>query len=145
MILQAPNPRLTKECVVCKPLQGIHIGKLLAKEFKAAQKANPDFTIVGLAAPQIGLTRRVFYALGRVFINPTIMSRSSYEITAREGCMSLSNEIFETHRANSVNVAWMDNARRLQHQTFTGSEAVIIQHEMDHLSGILLAKEAIRG
>lgn len=104
---------------------------------------------VGVAAPQIGVTRRVVVVdvskskLGRnnhhgqlVMINPEILEREGQE-TMREGCMSVPDYTGNVTRAESVVVQYLDRQGRERVIRASGFEAVAVQHELDHLDGLL--------
>lgn len=104
---------------------------------------------VGVAAPQIGVTRRVVVVdvskskLGRdnnhgrlVMINPEILEREGSE-TMREGCMSVPDYTGNVTRAESVVVQFLDRSGTERVIRTSGFEAVAIQHELDHLDGFL--------
>jgi peptide deformylase len=104
---------------------------------------------VGVAAPQIGSTRRVVVVdvskskLGRdnnhgllAMINPEILEGEGQE-TMREGCMSVPDYTGNVTRAASIVVQFLDRAGREQVIRASGFEAVAIQHELDHLDGLL--------
>jgi peptide deformylase len=104
---------------------------------------------VGVAAPQIGISWRVVVVdvskskLGRdnnhgllVMINPEILEREGQE-TMREGCMSVPDYTGNVTRAASIVVQFLDRAGREQVIRASGFEATAIQHELDHLDGLL--------
>ena len=104
---------------------------------------------VGVAAPQIGVTLRVCVVdvsasrQGRdnhhgllCMINPEIVSRSGAAIM-REGCMSIPDYTGDVERATEITVRFTEPDGSAREFTATGFEAVAIQHEMDHLDGIL--------
>ena len=105
-------------------------------------------TGVGIAAPQIGASLRIIAVdatrarkpvpnHGRIaLLNPEIVAREG-EISFREGCMSIPDLVARIHRANRVTVTGImpDGAPRTI--TAEGFEAVILQHEIDHLDGVL--------
>ena len=104
---------------------------------------------VGVAAPQIGVTLRVCVVdvsasrLGKennhgllTLINPVIVSREGAAIM-REGCMSVPDYTGDVERATSVTVVFQDEKGERREIEASGFEAVAIQHEMDHLDGIL--------
>lgn len=95
---------------------------------------------VGLAANMIGENVRVivFFDKGRdeVMINPVLLSFSG-EYKTQEGCLSLDGQR-ETKRYRKIKVRWTSMEGKLKMGTFTDFTAQIIQHEMDHLSGILI-------
>lgn len=106
---------------------------------------------VGLAAPQIGLPLRMFvidlspYAdeeprladSKRTFINPEIYEESDMEVLMSEGCLSLPGLNEDVYRAEKIRIRWMDEDLAEHDEEFDGYEARVIQHEYDHLDGIL--------
>jgi peptide deformylase len=110
---------------------------------------------LGLAAPQLGVQRRVIvYDLGEglhALINPEILERDGEE-TEEEGCLSLPGLQYPVARAARVTVAGLDETG--ERVTYEADEmhARVVQHEIDHLDGILivdridreLRKEALR-
>lgn len=103
---------------------------------------------VGLAAPQAGWNVRVIVvdpsngendkAL-RVMINPLLGSVSSEEDVCLEGCLSVPGELYNISRPVSALVRWEDLEGKRTESWFTGMEARIIQHELDHLAGTLIS------
>jgi peptide deformylase len=100
---------------------------------------------VGLAAPQVGLRTRllVLNATGepadaRAMVNPTIVGRSGPAVVFEEGCLSFPGIYAEIERPELCTVEYQDvdgNPQRLEAEGF---ESRIIQHEVDHLEGVLL-------
>ena len=95
---------------------------------------------VGMAANMIGVNKRIiaFDNAGSymVMFNPEIIQKSGlYE--AEEGCLSLSGTR-QTQRWQSIKVRWQNEQFQVRIKTFTGWTAQIIQHEIDHLEGILI-------
>src|SRR3990167_3955656 len=97
----------------------------------------------GLAAPQIGQSLRlaISEADGKVvfLINPDITSSSQEKIVFGEGCLSLPGEFFPIIRSAEVTVRYQDERGLPKKMRATGLLAIIIQHEVDHLDGILIA------
>lgn len=100
---------------------------------------------IGIAAPQVGVlkqiaivdvTAKIPEAKRIILINPIILERSE-ETIVREGCMSLAHYTANINRANRIRVEWVDFQMRRQGKITTGLEAVCIQHEVDHLNGML--------
>jgi peptide deformylase len=104
---------------------------------------------VGVAAPQIGLSLRVVVVdvsnskLGRdnnhgqlVLINPEILEQSGQKIM-REGCMSVPDYTGNVARAEEILIQFLDRRGDRQAIRASGFEAVAIQHELDHLDGLL--------
>lgn len=141
MILKDPNPTLHTKCAPVSILQGKRIAKRLRESYIEARDNSKDTFVVGLAAPQIGIPKNVFVALGDVFINPRIISLHKSEINSEEGCLSLP-DIYRLKRYKSVKITWTDEARRQRIMTLEGKYAVIIQHEYDHLMGKLCSEHA---
>ena len=109
------------------------------------------FEGIGLAAPQIGLSKRIFIIdttplkiddpsveiIRKVFINPVIKEYSPEKTDFNEGCLSIPG-IYETvERPERIKVSYQDINMELVEKELTGIEARIFQHEFDHLVGIL--------
>jgi peptide deformylase len=99
---------------------------------------------VGLAAPQVGLSLRIFVLdvseeknEPRCFVNPRIVD-SQGECLSKEGCLSLPELYLEIKRAETVTVEYQDQKGHPQLWTTDGLAARCIQHEYDHLEGILM-------
>ena len=104
-----------------------------------------DANGVGLAAPQVGVMRRIFVVdIGEgpiVLINPEIIEMSG-EQTGEEGCLSLPGKAGTVTRANYVKIKGLDSEGN--EQVYEGTEllARAFQHENDHLDGILYIDKA---
>lgn len=96
---------------------------------------------VGLAAVQIGVHKRVILVkLGdkfEVLINPIIIKRSPQKYKTMEGCLSLDGQR-EVVRHKWVTVVFRDITGKKCYGTYFGYDAEIIQHEVDHLNGVLI-------
>ena len=98
-------------------------------------------TCVGMAANMIGQRKRIIAVLdegGRAIamLNPTLeWGKDEYE--AQEGCLSLDGTR-PAKRFRRIRVSWLDTDLQPHVQTFSGSVAQAIQHEMDHCNGILI-------
>lgn len=101
---------------------------------------------IGLAAPQVGISQRfVLIDLARedeerapmVLINPEIINESEELATREEGCLSLPNQYAEIIRPHAVKVRYRNLAGETIEQEADGLLATCIQHEIDHLDGIL--------
>jgi peptide deformylase len=95
---------------------------------------------VGLAAPQVGVSLRIIVmddGKPRVMINPKIVYKSEEKVVAEEGCLSVP-EIFENvERSKEVIVRYKDESGVEREEKFVDYSARIVQHEYDHLDGIL--------
>jgi len=95
----------------------------------------------GLAAPQVGVARRAavvfFEEEYHALINPTIVERSAEMCTTREGCLSCFCLRAEIPRHVSITVRYLDRGGDSQVRGFSGDLAALVQHEIDHLDGVL--------
>jgi peptide deformylase len=96
---------------------------------------------VGLAAPQIGVLKKVVViGTGNSFfpmINPMIIKKSGKKFVNYEGCLSLEGTR-SVERYSNVLVNYTDGKGKRQTKTFNGLLAIIVQHETDHLNGKLI-------
>jgi len=100
---------------------------------------------VGLAGPQVGVLRRVLVYRGdddepRSLVNPVIEERSDETATDTEGCLSLlgGDLIVPVERPSAIRVTGVDGRGRGVDIDLEGLEARIVQHEVDHLDGVLI-------
>jgi len=122
-------------------------------ELDAAMRAGPGG--VGIAAPQLGINRRMIVvdaSLGRHpsrnhgllhMANPAIISHSEGKSLGREGCLSVPDWVGTVRRSRSVCVQFQDGAGVTHEIEASGFEARIIQHEIDHLDGILFIDRVV--
>ena len=97
---------------------------------------------VGLAAPQVGISRRFFVTEAmddkpRVFINPEIIETSQETVRGEEGCLSIPGVWADVVRPYSIRVQAQDLTGKIFHLNAEGWLARIILHENDHLNGLL--------
>jgi peptide deformylase len=103
-----------------------------------------DAAGVGLAAPQIGSLRRLIVLGSReddrvtALCNPRVVWRSDEEEVAEEGCLSLGEVVLEVSRPVAVRVAAQDLDGGPVELAPEGFEARVVQHEIDHLDGVLI-------
>lgn len=144
-ILLYPHPILKK---LCRPVDAIdpEIGGLI-RDLVDTMHAGPGS--VGVAAPQIGVSLRVCVVdvsasrLGKennhgllAMVNPEIVARAGAAVM-REGCMSIPDYTGDVDRATAITVRFTDESGTAREVAAEGFEAVAIQHEMDHLDGVL--------
>ena len=144
-ILLYPHPILKK---MARPVEDVdsEIRRLL-QDLVDTMRDGPGS--VGVAAPQIGVSLRVCVVdvssskLGRdnnhgllVLINPEIVQREGAAIM-REGCMSVPDYTGDVERSTAITVRYLDLEGAECFVDAAGFEAVAIQHEMDHLDGVL--------
>ncbi len=140
-IIVAPDPRLK---VKAKPVAKVddRIRKLL-DDMVETMHAAPG---IGLAAPQVGETLRILVidlakddepSKPMKFVNPEIVWASDDQKPWEEGCLSLPDQFAEVERPSEVKVRYLDETGAKQELHATGLMAVCLQHEMDHLEGVL--------
>lgn len=131
------------------------LAKLIASMKETLRKTrNPRG--VGLAAPQIGVPYRIFVtrpspkAEIRVFINPEIKSASAMpnrtetaENRSLEGCLSIPGVWGQVGRSPDITLSWQDESGTQHEEPFSGFFATIIQHETDHLNGVLFTQRVV--
>lgn len=136
-ILHWPDPRLSQRCA---PVEQEPLDALIADLFDTMYAAQGR----GLAAPQIGVMKRVFvmdcgWKDGTpgpmAMINPTIMAAERVPVTAEEGCLSIPGILVPVTRHQAVTVQWTAPEGDIHMADFDGFEARCIQHEFDHLNG----------
>jgi peptide deformylase len=92
---------------------------------------------LGLAAPQCGISLRVFaLASGTVCFNPQIINAEG-EVRMKEGCLSFPGLLLPINRPEVVTLSWYDVNGEKKEETFSGITARCILHEFNHLNGIL--------
>jgi peptide deformylase len=101
---------------------------------------------IGLAAPQIGISRRLIVMDPSrdeapkeplIMVNPVIVERSAEMRTHEEGCLSIPDVMAEVERPGLARVAYIDEAGKKQEKMLEGIWSTLVQHEIDHLNGIL--------
>jgi peptide deformylase len=116
----------------------------LAAELRATLSAT---TGIGLAAPQIGVSKRMILLRcdpktqaggGLIMIDPVIVGTSDTCTPMMEGCLSLPGERFSVTRPEKVMVEYLSETGRIRTAELAGLAAKCVQHEIDHLDGILI-------
>lgn len=105
---------------------------------------------VGIAAPQIGIDRRIVVVdpssgddakMMTVMINPVIVKMSGEQVS-EEGCLSIQGVKGKVRRADEVVVEYLDIKGNSQQLQAKGFHAAVVQHEVDHLNGVLFVDRA---
>lgn len=101
-----------------------------------------DANGVGIAAPQVGVSERIFLMTldnkkVLALINPEILDFSEKKEWGEEGCLSLPNQWGQVERSTDIAIRFTDVRGQTVTMKFTGFEAREAQHEIDHLNGIL--------
>lgn len=167
-IVTAPNPVLSSVArpvpIKSEPVSGVNASVVkVIEQMKKSLIATTDPKGVGLAAPQIGKSMQIFIAKPTdkskilVFVNPKIVGQSSIQSYIKrpkkdesekasrklEGCLSLPNVWGPVLRSSSLTLSFLDEKGIERRQKFSGFMATVIQHEMDHLSGVLFPKKVL--
>lgn len=138
LVTGATTEMLLKKTERVKDPLAKEIRELLPEMIETMRKENG----VGLAAPQIGRSLRLAVAevddKVYVLINPEITSFAQEKIVFEEGCLSLPGEFFPIIRSEEVAVRYQNEKGLPKKMRATGLLAIVIQHEVDHLEGILI-------
>ena len=147
-ILEAPDPRLRS---ISTPVEAIddNLRRLIDDMLDTMY----DAPGIGLAAIQVGVPKRVLVIdlqepesdeegappvkKPLVFINPEILGGSEDLSVYNEGCLSVPDQYAEIERPASIRASWMDLDGRIHEEQIDGMLATCLQHEMDHLEGVL--------
>ncbi len=153
-ILNAPNEVLSKKSEAIKSIDSSILSFI--EQLSQALESATDPIGVGLAAPQAGKSLRLFIIKPKVnskisvFINPKIVDQKPPVKTKKgqkhkklEGCLSLKDIWGEVERSPEITLEYMDKTGKEYTKVFNGFMATIIQHEMDHLEGILFPKRVL--
>ncbi|WP_027001719.1 peptide deformylase [Hugenholtzia roseola] len=122
----------------------VDIKQLVADMFETMYAAHG----VGLAAPQIGLSQRIFVVdaasmeeglenFKKVFINPQIIEEKGQKWEFEEGCLSIPDIRERVARQADITIEYYDQDWKHHKESYSGIAARIIQHEYDHIEGIL--------
>ena len=140
-VITAPDPRLK---VKAKPVAKVDaaVRKLMDDMLETMYLA-PG---IGLAAPQVGVAKRVIVLdiAGKddspaplKMANPEIVWQSDDTVTWEEGCLSVPEHYAEVKRPSKIRVRYLDRENEIRELDAEGLLATCIQHEMDHLEGVL--------
>lgn len=140
-IVEAPDPRLKQ---VSKPVAGVDDAlRALMDDMLETMYDAPG---IGLAAIQVGVAKRVLVIdlqeeegvkAPRFFVNPEVVETSEELATYQEGCLSVPEHFADVERPARVTVRYLDYDGNEQVEAMDGLLATCIQHEMDHLNGVL--------
>jgi peptide deformylase len=140
-ILTLPDPVLRKKA---KPVERIDAElRRLMDDMLATMYDAPG---IGLAAPQVGVLRRLIVMdpakdeapkSPLVMINPQILERSEEMRTHEEGCLSIPDFTAEIERPARTRVSYIDREGKKREAELEGIWSTLVQHEIDHLNGVL--------
>ena len=140
-IIIAPDPRLKLKC---KPVTKVDakVARLM-DDMLETMYAAPG---IGLAAPQVGVTQRIIVLdVAREdekpaplrMANPELIWVSDEDAVFNEGCLSLPEHYADVARPKAIRVRYLDHQNEIRELAAEGLLATCIQHEMDHLDGVL--------
>jgi len=140
-IIVAPDPRLKKKCA---PVERVDddLRRLMDEMLETMYEA-PG---IGLAAPQVGVLKRVIVVdvtredeerKPHLMANPELTWVSDEDASYEEGCLSLPEHYAEVVRPAAIKVRYLDREGEIRELEADGVLATCIQHEIDHLDGIL--------
>jgi peptide deformylase len=140
-ILKLPDPILRKKA---KPIERVDADlRRLVDDMLATMYDAPG---IGLAAPQIGILRRLIVMdpakdeapkTPVIMVNPEILERSEELRVHDEGCLSIPDFTAEIERPAKTRVSFLDRAGKKQEIELEGIWSTLVQHEIDHLNGVL--------
>lgn len=135
-ILNDKDPILRK---LCSKVENIKEHIPLATSMYFTMKAKKA---LGLAANQVGKSLRIITLslpdFEGVMFNPIILEKVDEVFEFREGCLSIpKNNVNTKSRSKTIKVQWQDKSGTYNEKEFKDLSAVVIQHEIDHLNGIL--------
>jgi peptide deformylase len=140
-IITAPDLRLKKKAAAVDTVDdGVRV--LMDNMLETMYEA-PG---VGLAAPQVGVLQRVIVAdvacadedpAPMMMANPEIIASSNEFSIFEEGCLSLPEHFAEVKRPEQVTIRYLDYENEIREQEMNGFLATCLQHEIDHLDGVL--------
>ena len=146
-IIAYGDPVLRRKAIAVEPVEYPQIKQLVEDMFETMYAARG----VGLAAPQVGISMRLFVIdaspfsdeepilknFKRAFLNATIMDETGEEWPFNEGCLSIPDIREDIYRKPEIRISYYDEDWKHHEETFKGMIARIIQHEYDHIEGKL--------
>lgn len=134
MILQYPHETLKTKT---KDLDSIALSTFLP-HFKKLVKEVEDKAL-GLAAPQTGLSYSLVWIKDFGYMaNPRIVDFSKEKTGSAESCLSVNGKVYLVERFKEVLVLYRNEKFKLCRKKFSGKQAIIVQHELNHLEGLCL-------
>ena len=116
-------------------------------ETMLAPMEDSDVVGIGLAANQVGIDKRMAIVTLNIdtkkkhkivtMVNPEIIESTKQEVSMEEGCLSLPGESGKVSRPSKIKLKWQNINGNWSEKKFDGWDARVIQHEIDHLNGVL--------
>lgn len=146
-ILKLGDPRLYENCEAVKKQELPLVNAWVLGLHEAMEDIRKWYGFGrGIAAPQLGIMKRLFYLnLDKpyIIINPEIKNPSEELFELWDDCMSFPNLLVKVKRHQSLTLEYLDENWKKQTWTVEGALSELIQHEYDHLDGILCTMRAI--
>ena len=102
---------------------------------------------IGVASPQVGINKRVFIAhiqsKDTAFINPEVVKISEAKQITEEGCLSVPGVWGRVERAKKISIKAIDRHGRKMAMDLKNMDAIVFQHELDHLDGVLFVDKML--
>jgi peptide deformylase len=141
------SPILRKKCLPVKEIRSAETHASIAdlKDTLAEFRVRNGFGR-GIAAPQIGSSKQIVYTdfdYTGALINPKIIRRSRKTFTLWDDCFSFPDILVKVERHYSISVSFQDEDGRRNDIKATGALSELLQHEIDHLNGILTIDRAV--
>ena len=137
-IVKIGNSVLTNPCEkLTEDNYSKHLSKFLMRSIPYRKHG------VGLASNQINLPYRICSVkigeIWKTFINPEIIKYYGESFINNERCLSIPKKDFNVKRYKSVDIVYRDTKYRAQRATYNALTAIVLQHELDHLDGVLIS------
>jgi peptide deformylase len=146
-IIAYGDPVLRRKATAIEPDEYPNIQELIDNMFETMYGASG----VGLAAPQVGLSMRLFVidvstfeddepelkGFKKAFINATMLEETGEEWPFNEGCLSIPDIREDVYRKKDIKISYYDENWKHHEETYSGMAARVIQHEYDHIEGKL--------
>ena len=146
-LLLLGDPRLYQNCEPILPTEKHLVGDWVADLHNVMQEVRAKYGFGrAIAAPQLGIMKRLIYMnidQPVVFINPTLTDLSDELFELWDDCMSFPNLLVKVKRHQSITVHYLDPHWQPQSWTMHDGLAELLQHEYDHLNGVLCTMRAI--
>ncbi len=146
-LLQLGDPRLYEVCEPVKVEEAELIANWVADLHQVMEEIRAKYKFGrGIAAPQLGIMKRLIYLnLDRpiVMINPELEELSQEMFELWDDCMSFPNLLVKVRRHESLTIRYLDENWIEQRWSVSGAISELIQHEFDHLNGVLCTMRAI--
>lgn len=97
---------------------------------------------IGISAPQVGSDKRFFWASGEFVVDPEILKAHTAMFNCVEGCLSLPGQTYDVLRSPAILVRYKNIIGMSIQKILEGMDAVIFQHEFDHLCGVMIDEKA---